>query len=255
MQRTLTSLLATLSILSLPVVLYAQGSSDPSAGKPQRATQAKPAAAAAAKSGKVEARSRVEIRTELGTMVVELYNETPQHRDNFLKLAKEHYYDSLLWHRVIPAFMVQGGDPNSKHAAAGVPLGNGGPGYTVPAEIVPGLTHKKGALAAARQGDQVNPTKASSGSQFYIVQGKPFTAAELDMVVQRNGRFGTPVSYTPEQVQAYSTVGGAPHLDGAYTVFGEVVEGLDVIDRIAAVERNPMDRPLTDIHMWMRVLP
>ena len=226
MQRTLTTLLATLSILTL-----------------------------SAQKTKVEKRPRVEIRTELGTMVVELYNETPQHRDNFLKLVKEQYYDSLLWHRIIPAFMVQGGDPNSKHAPAGTPLGNGGPGYTVPAEIIPGLTHKKGALAAARQGDQVNPTKASSGSQFYIVQGKTFSEQEMGMVSQRNASMGTPVTYTPEQIKAYSTVGGAPHLDGAYTVFGEVVDGLEVIDKLAAVERNQMDRPLTDIHMWMRVLP
>ena len=226
MQRTLTTLLATLSILTL----FAQ--------KP-----------------KVEKRPRVEIRTELGTMVVELYNETPQHRDNFLKLVKEQYYDSLLWHRIIPAFMVQGGDPNSKHAPAGTPLGNGGPGYTVPAEIIPGIIHKKGALAAARQGDQVNPTKASSGSQFYIVQGKTFSEQEMSMVSQRNASMGTPVTYTPEQIKTYSALGGAPHLDGAYTVFGEVVSGLEVIDKLAAVERNQMDRPLTDIHMWMRVIP
>lgn len=199
-------------------------------------------------------RPRVEIRTELGSMVVELYNETPLHRDNFLKLVKDHYYDSLLWHRVIPAFMVQGGDPNSRGAAAGVALGNGGPNYTLPAEIIPGIVHTKGALAAARQGDQINPEKRSSGSQFYIVQGKTFTQQEMTMVAERNNRFGTPVTYTTEQIKAYGTAGGAPHLDGAYTVFGRVVEGLEVIDKIAAVERNAQDRPLTDLHMWMRVI-
>jgi peptidyl-prolyl cis-trans isomerase B (cyclophilin B) len=199
-------------------------------------------------------RPRVEIRTEMGTMVVELYNETPQHRDNFMKLVNEHYYDSLLWHRVIPAFMVQGGDPDSKRAKPGQPLGSGGPGHTVPAEIVPGLIHKKGALAAARQGDQVNPEKRSSGSQFYIVQGKTFSEAEMAMVANRNKSFGTPVTYTPEQIKTYGTLGGAPHLDGAYTIFGEVVEGLEVVDKIAAVERDPGDRPTTDIHMWVRVL-
>jgi peptidyl-prolyl cis-trans isomerase B (cyclophilin B) len=199
-------------------------------------------------------RPRVEIRTELGTVVVELYNETPGHRDNFLKLVKEGYYDSLLWHRIIPQFMVQGGDPNSKRAAAGVPLGSGGPSYTQPAEIVPGLIHKKGALAAARQGDQVNPTRASSGSQFYIVQGKTFTEGELKMFTERNARQGINTVYTPEQIATYGTIGGAPHLDGAYTVFGEVVQGLEVVDKLAAVERGPGDRPLTDVHMWMSVL-
>ena len=230
MQRSLAALLTTLSILSLSHSMRAQ------------------------KGGASTERPRVEIRTELGTMVVELYNETPQHRDNFLKLVKEHYYDSLLWHRVIPAFMLQGGDPNSKGAGPGVPLGTGGPGYTVPAEFVAGFVHTKGTLAAARQSDQVNPTKASSGSQFYIVQGKTYTDAEMAMLSQRMTRTGGPVAYTPEQIKAYGTLGGAPHLDGSYTVFGRVVEGLDVIDKIAAVERNPQDRPLTDIHRWMRVI-
>lgn len=203
---------------------------------------------------KAEKRPRVEVRTELGTLVLELYNETPGHRDNFLKLVKEGYYDSLLWHRIIPQFMVQGGDPTSKRAAAGVPLGSGGPSYTQPAEIVPGLIHKKGALAAARQGDQVNPKRASSGSQFYIVQGKTFTEGELQMFAERNARQGITTAYTPEQVATYGTLGGAPHLDGAYTIFGEVVQGLDVVDKLAAVERGPGDRPLTDVHMWMRVV-
>ncbi|MCB0784209.1 MAG: peptidylprolyl isomerase, partial [Flavobacteriales bacterium] len=151
-------------------------------------------------------------------------------------------------------FMVQGGDPESRSAAPGQMLGNGGPGYTVPAEIVPGLVHTKGALAAARQGDQVNPEKRSSGSQFYLVQGKPFQPNELDMVAQRASRYGTPVTYSEEQKETYATEGGAPHLDGSYTVFGEVIEGLDVIDRIAAVQRDGRDRPVSDVRMFMRVL-
>lgn len=190
----------------------------------------------------------------MGRMVVALYNETPEHRDNFLKLVQEGFYDSLLFHRVIPGFMVQGGDPESRSAAPGQMLGNGGPGYTVPAEIVPGLVHTKGALAAARQGDQVNPEKRSSGSQFYLVQGKPFQPNELDMVAQRASRHGTPVTYSEEQKETFATEGGAPHLDGSYTVFGEVVEGLDVIDRIAAVQRDGRDRPVSDVRMFMRVL-
>lgn len=196
----------------------------------------------------------VEIRTELGTMVVALYNETPQHRDNFLKLVREHAYDSLLFHRVIQGFMVQGGDPESKRAGAGAALGQGGPGYTVPAEIVPGLVHKKGALAAARQSDQANPERRSSGSQFYIVQGKPFSASELDQIAQRSARYGTPITYSETQKGTYAKAGGAPHLDGAYTVFGEVVEGLHVIDAIAAQPCDGRDRPLKDIRMFMRVL-
>ncbi|MBK8500153.1 MAG: peptidylprolyl isomerase [Flavobacteriales bacterium] len=196
----------------------------------------------------------VEIRTELGTMVVALYNETPQHRDNFLKLVREHAYDSLLFHRVISGFMVQGGDPDSKHASTGAALGQGGPGYTIPAEIVPGLIHKKGALAAARQADQVNPERRSSGSQFYIVQGKPYSATELDQIAQRSARYSTPIVYTEAQKGAYTKAGGAPHLDGAYTVFGEVVEGLPVIDALAAQACDGRDRPVKDIRMFMRVL-
>jgi cyclophilin family peptidyl-prolyl cis-trans isomerase len=209
--------------------------------------------ASASKDG---ARPRVEIRTELGSMVVELYNETPLHRDNFLKLVREGRYDSLLWHRVIPAFMIQGGDMDSRNAPSGATLGNGGPGYTVPAEFVPALIHKKGALSAARTPDQVNPEKASSGSQFYVVQGKSWQPNELQMLVERKNRgLATPrYGYTPEQIAAYTRMGGAPHLDGDYTVFGEVVEGLDLVDRIAAVACDPNDRPLKDLHMYMRVL-
>lgn len=204
-----------------------------------------------------EKRTLVEINTTVGRIVVALYNETPQHRDNFLKLVREHYYDSTLFHRVIPGFMAQGGDPDSRHADDRHPLGQGGPGYTIPAEIDKGLIHKKGALAAARLGDDVNPAKASSGSQFYIVEGKSWTAADLQRLVDRKktmdpaGNYG----YTPEQVAEYTAVGGAPHLDGNYTVFGEVVEGLEVLDLIAALPCDAMDRPLTDVRIWMRVLP
>lgn len=234
LQITPARMAVALAILMLPATLPAQ------VGKGNKAATE---------------RTRVEVRTTLGTMIVELYNETPQHRDNFLKLVKEHFYDSLIFHRVIPGFMVQGGDPDSKRAAAGTPLGMGGPGYTVPAEILPGLYHTKGTLAAARQGDQVNPTKASSGSQFYIVQGRTYQPQEMDMIAKRNATMGTPVTYDDAAKARYASVGGAPHLDGAYTVFGEVVEGLDVVDKIAAVQRDPRDRPAEDIRMWMKVLP
>ncbi len=213
-----------------------------------------PAIKTSAQAVATPTRPLVEIRTELGTLVVALYNETPQHRDNFLKLVREHAYDSLLFHRVIADLMVQGGDPDSKRAAPGAPLGQGGPGYTLPAEIVPGLIHKKGALAAARQADQVNPERRSNGSQFYIVQGKTYKATELDQVVLRNARYGTPVTYTEEHRKTYASVGGTPHLDGAYTVFGEVVEGVDVLEALSAQLCDGRDRPLKDVRMFMRVL-
>lgn len=199
-------------------------------------------------------RPRVEIRTELGTMVVELYNETPQHRDNFLRLVREGKFDSLLWHRVITDFMIQGGDPDSKRAAPGMALGQGSFGYTVPAEFNPALLHTKGALSAARTPDEVNPEKASSASQFYVVQGKSWQPDELQMLLDRKNRGSTPprYSYTPEQIADYARVGGAPHLDGEYTVFGRVVQGLGVIDKIAAVPCDQRDRPLNDIRMWMQ---
>jgi peptidyl-prolyl cis-trans isomerase B (cyclophilin B) len=202
-----------------------------------------------------EKRLRVEMKSTAGTLVVELFNETPQHRDNFIKLVKEGAYDSLLFHRVIPAFMVQGGDPESKRAEQGAALGNGGPGYTLKAEIVPGLIHRRGALAAARQPDPVNPERDSNGSQFYIVHGKTFQPRELDLLAQRSARMGTPVTYTPEQQAIYASEGGAPHLDGAYTVFGQLVEGFEVLDAIAALPCDERDRPLSDIRIFMRVLP
>ena len=191
----------------------------------------------------------VELVTTAGTMVLRLSDETPMHRDNFLRLVKSGYYDSVLFHRVIQTFMIQAGDPNSKTAAAGKPLGNGGPGYTVPAEFRANLFHRKGALAAARMGDNVNPTKASSGSQFYIVQGRSFTDRELDSieVVRLGGK-----KLTPEVRNYYRTTGGTPQLDGNYTVFGQVVKGLDVIDSIAATPTSKAadrDRPLQDMRI------
>lgn len=234
------------------------------------------------------------IETEYGNMKVKLYNETPQHRDNFLKLVNEGFYNDLLFHRVIKGFMIQGGDPQSKNAVAGKPLGSGGPGYTIPAEILPEKFHKKGALAAARLGDQMNPEKKSSGSQFYIVQGKTYQEAELEQFADQqriravraeaskmyqskrslitrlqaeNKRDSISIimveiqekaeaniaqdqfKLSEERKKAYTTVGGTPHLDDAYTVFGEVVEGLEVIDAIANVQTATGDRPLKNIKM------
>ncbi len=184
------------------------------------------------------------IHTPYGDMTVKLYNQTPQHRDNFIKLVKAQMYDNTLFHRVIKDFMIQGGDPKSKNAAPGEMLGTGDLGYTVPAEFVPGLLHKKGALAAARQGDNVNPLRESSASQFYIVQGRTYTPQEIEILKTRYG-----VPFTPEQEKLYTTVGGTPHLDGQYTVFGEVIDGMEVIDRIAAQATDGNNRPLEDIPM------
>ena len=191
----------------------------------------------------------VKIETSYGDMVVKLYNETPLHRDNFIKLVKDGTYNDLLFHRVINQFMIQGGDPKSRDAKPGQMLGDGELGYTLPAEFVPGLYHKKGALAAARQADAVNPEKRSSSCQFYIVQGTTWDANRLKMVEQRMGK-----TFTPEQVQVYATVGGTPFLDGDYTVFGEVVEGMEVIDKIAAVTCGPNDRPVEDVKMKMYII-
>ncbi|WMX13816.1 MULTISPECIES: peptidylprolyl isomerase [unclassified Aureispira] len=189
----------------------------------------------------------VEMTTEYGVVEIQLYSSTPKHRDNFVKLVKEGFYDSLLFHRVINNFMIQGGDPESKGAAAGVMLGNGGPGYTIPAEFVDSLVHIKGALAAARMGDGVNPTKASSGSQFYLVQGQKVKPEILTQMAAHSGK-----KYTEAQKKAYAEIGGTPHLDGSYTVFGRVIKGLDVIDKIAAVQvRN--SRPVKDVMMTMKI--
>jgi cyclophilin family peptidyl-prolyl cis-trans isomerase len=196
-----------------------------------------------------EIRPTILISTPKGDIIIELYNETPLHRDNFLKLAEAGFYDQTLFHRVIRDFMIQGGDPDSKNAAPGVQLGMGGPGYTIPAEFFPHLIHAKGALSAARMGDQVNPQKESSGSQFYIVQGKVYTHEELDIAEQRLGKV-----FTNEQRITYTTVGGTPHLDGGYTVFGRVVDGMSVLDAIAQEQTDPANRPITDISMKMSVI-
>lgn len=243
----------------------------------------------------------VTIRTDLGEMKAILYDETPKHKENFVKLAKEGFFDSLLFHRVIQGFMIQGGDPNSKNAGPQDRLGNGGPGYTVPAEINSNFFHQKGALSAARQGDQVNPEKASSGSQFYIVQGSivPSTQLQgpnptdiqkavsklvqqmpdnelnqqyteayqmggneavdekiretLDQLAEVTGIEIGQMDLPEEMIEAYTTVGGTPFLDNEYTVFGQVISGLDVIDSIAAVATQPGDRPIEDVKMYISV--
>ena len=191
----------------------------------------------------------VELETEFGSMIIQLYDATPKHQDNFVKLAEEGFYDSLLFHRVIPNFMVQGGDPDSKDAQPGQSLGSGGPGYTVEAEFVDSLIHLKGALAAARTGDAANPQKRSSGSQFYIVQGQQMTEDMLNRIEAQKG-----IRYSKEQREAYLEVGGTPFLDREYTVFGRVVEGLDVLDKIASVQTDGRDRPVDDVTMKIRVI-
>lgn len=241
----------------------------------------------------------VQIDTDFGAIKIKLYKETPLHQKNFLKLVKQGFYDDLIFHRVINNFMIQGGDPNSREAKEGVRLGSGGPGYTVPAEINQQFFHKKGALAAARMPDSVNPKKESSGSQFYIVQGKIFTKAEIEnMQKQKNAsrsksifqklykenkqefeqlrkagkqdemnirvselreqaeeeaKLQSEYVFSEEQIKAYTTVGGYPSLDNEYTVFGEVIEGLDIIDKIAAVETDRYDRPLKDVKFKIEV--
>lgn len=234
----------------------------------------------------------IQINTEMGNIVVRLYDDTPLHRDNMLKLVDQGFYTDLLFHRVIKEFMIQGGDPESKGAPAGKPLGAGDAGYTVPAEFNPSHFHKKGALCAARKGDQVNPQKASSGCQFYLVQGKTYTDSQLDqleagmanqakqkrfyelagqrrdqitrmrdaqdtaglnrlqeeLVSQLEAEFsGMPPRIPAAAREVYKTIGGTPFLDGEYTVFGEVVEGLDVIDKISAVACGAADRPVKDV--------
>ena len=244
----------------------------------------------------MEKETKLKIETSAGDIIVKLYNETPKHRDNFIKLAEDGTYEGTLFHRVIKDFMIQAGDPESKNAPKGKMLGAGDVGYTVPAEFVyPKYFHKKGALSAARQGDEVNPDKASSGCQFYIVTGRKFSEAQMiSMENQLNeARLETvfnelarkhmkeiykmrkagdndgllelqdsleaqargivakepALKFSREQIAAYTTVGGAPHLDGAYTVFGEVTEGMEVIDKIQAVKTNRADRPETDVRI------
>jgi peptidyl-prolyl cis-trans isomerase B (cyclophilin B) len=191
----------------------------------------------------MNAQTFVILQTTLGDIKIQLYNGTPKHRDNFIKLVKQGYYNGLLFHRVIPSFMVQAGDPNSRNSRPGQALGNGGPNYTIPAEFNPEYYHKKGAVAAARLGDDANPQKESSGSQFYIVQGRILNNSQLDALEKANKH----LPFTPEQREVYSTFGGTPHLDNAYTVFGEVIEGMDVVDRIAAVKTDQRNRPAADI--------
>lgn len=242
-----------------------------------------------------EKRTLVKLETTMGNITVALYNETPKHRDNFIKLVKEGVYDSTLFHRVIKQFMIQAGDPDSKNASDTAMLGSGDVGYTIPAEFNPKFFHKKGVLAAARQGDDVNPEKASSGCQFYIVTGRKFTEPQLlgmenkineqreealfdslarqhmkeiykmrkagdnagllelqDTLEAQDRELADKEEkfrFTPEQIKAYSTIGGAPHLDGSYTVFGEVTEGMEVVDNIEIAKTNRADRPIENIRI------
>lgn len=182
------------------------------------------------------------IETDMGDIKVELYDETPLHKENFVKLVNEGFYDGLLFHRIIDKFMIQGGDPDSKNARAGQPLGMGGPGYLIDAEI--GAPHIRGTLAAARTGGAANPEKKSSGSQFYIVHGRTFSDAELDAFERMKG-----ITYNEAQRTAYKETGGAPSLDMDYTVFGEVVEGIEVVDKIVIAPKDSRDRPREDIRM------
>lgn len=243
----------------------------------------------------MEKRTLVKLETTEGNIMVALYNETPKHRDNFIKLAKEGVYDSTLFHRVIKQFMIQAGDPESKNASDTATLGSGDVGYTLPAEFVPKFFHRKGVLAAARMGDDVNPERASSGCQFYIVTGRKFREAQLlDMAAQKNNqrqdaifeelarkhmkeiyklrkandnagllalqdtleaqayqlyKQEEPFMFTPEQLAAYTTIGGAPHLDGAYTIFGEVTEGMETVEKIEQAKTGRADRPVKDIRI------
>jgi cyclophilin family peptidyl-prolyl cis-trans isomerase len=196
----------------------------------------------------------VRIKTAYGTCIIRLYNETPKHRDNFIKLAKQHFFDGTLFHRVIQNFMIQGGEPGSKDAKPGEALGSHNLNYTVEAEFRDSIFHKRGVLAAARNSDEVNPKRASSASQFYIVEGKRYTDAELDKVEQLPRYAGMNYKIPASQREWYKTVGGAPGLDRLYTVYGEVVSGIDMIDRIAAVAKDARDRPLQDVPITVTLL-
>lgn len=193
------------------------------------------------------------IKTTMGDIKVKLYNETPVHRDNFVKLVKLRYFDGILFHRVIDNFMIQSGDPDSKQRVPEKLYGDGGPGYDLPAEILPEIFHKKGVLAAAREGDDVNPKRMSSASQFYIVKGKVFDEEGLntqeERVNKRNKALGIETEYrmSKERRDVYKTIGGTPHLDTQYTIFGEVVEGIEIADKIASVKTDKNDRPLEDV--------
>lgn len=211
------------------------------------------------KTGK-QKEQKVLIKTTEGDITLKLYNETPQHRDNFIRLVKSKLYDGVLFHRVIEEFMVQGGDPDSKTATPDAMLGSGDVGYTVPAEIItPKLYHKYGALAAARQGDNVNPLKASSGCQFYIVVGKKFTDKQLDQlqnnnIIRSEQSNDSTYMFSQQAREDYKTMGGTPHLDGNYTVYGEVLKGMDVVDRISKKETNRQNRPTKDVRIVKMVL-
>lgn len=191
----------------------------------------------------------IKIETDSGTMVARLYNQTPLHKKNFIKLVRKHYYDGLLFHRIVKDFIIQGGDPESKNAKPGQKIGNGGLKYTIPAEFNPSLFHEKGALAMARESDDVNPKKASSSTQFYIVEGKTFTDDEMNRMEEQ-----FKIKIPEDHREVYRTVGGAPFLDMNYTVFGEVISGLDVIDKIAYMAKDKNDRPLHDIKMKITLL-
>lgn len=196
-----------------------------------------------------EDRTRVVLSTNKGDITLVLYNETPIHRDNFIKLCQTHFYDSLLFHRVIENFMIQGGDPHSRHAIASKPLGDGGPGYDLPAEIIyPRFYHHRGVIAASRIGDELNPERLSNGSQFYIVWGKRFSKSEIRKIAEDLEQSSGGKIVMPDSVKAvYTKVGGSPHLDGQYTIFGEVTEGLNVVNRIQKSPTLDNDRPFDDV--------
>ena len=201
-------------------------------------------------------RHQVLLQTSKGDMVVELYNDTPKHRDNFLKLVREGYYNGNLWHRVIDNFMIQTGDSTTRHAQPGERVGDRGLNYTIPAEIVfPKYFHKRGALAAAREGDKANPERRSSAAQLYIVYGSPFSEVGLDRIQQRlDERTDSMVKLTPAIREVYRLRGGTPHLDGQYTVFGEVVQGLNVLEEIQAVPVDKNNRPLDDVRITKAIV-
>lgn len=216
--------------------------SSPKKVKTANGADAKEAAEQITPNNNTQEMTKVLLKTTLGDITIALYDDTPAHRDNFHKLVNDKFYDGVLFHRIIKGFMIQGGDPDSKTAKPGQRLGSGDVGYTIPAEFVPAHFHKRGAVCAARMGDNVNPQKASSGCQFYIVDGTVYDNDKLNMIAQRTGK-----TFSPEQVQAYTTIGGAPFLDGDYTVFGEVINGMEVVDKIASQQKDGADRPLEDI--------
>lgn len=201
-------------------------------------------------------RAEVLLETTEGNIRIELYDETPLHRDNFIRLVESSYYDSLLFHRVIRSFMIQSGDPDSRHARPGQELGEGTPGYTLPAEIcLPAIFHKRGAVAMAREGDDVNPERRSGGSQFYIVWGKRFSTADIDAIAEHLDTIsGGAIKLTQEMKTIYRKTGGTPHLDGTYTVFGEVTEGLDIVEKIQKADTDYDDRPVEDIRILRAVV-